>query len=335
MKILGLTQKNSGCGFHRVILPLAFMDDITAHVTNHPTEEVMAEKWDILLFNRISIFDDKFEVLKSNGYKIVLDMDDDWILPSNHVNFHDYQRLAPRIESNIKQADLVTCTNQRLYNRLKEFNSNVKIFPNALPYGEHQFTQTKQESEKVRIFWCGSVTHEPDLEILRNPFQRLLVHKDKIEMVIGGYNDANPYSKYIWFKMWQHYTLSNKLPNQLLKGLEPTEYMKLYEQADICVIPLENSEWHSAKSNLKILEAASKKIPVVVSCVEPYSIDTDAPVFWVKSQSDWFKHLNKLILNPELRKDYGEKIYQWAKDKYNFADINTRRRSAFTDLIKA
>lgn len=154
-------------------------------------------------------------------------------------------------------------------------------------------------------------------------------------MVIGGYSDINDLSKFIWFKMWQHFTLSNKLHNKILKGLEPIEYMKLYEEADIALIPLEQSDWHGSKSNLKILEAAAKKIPVVVSCVEPYSLDTDAPVFWVKKQSDWFNHLNKLILNKELRNEYGEKIYQWAKSKYNFSDINARRRTAFENLIKS
>lgn len=335
MKILGLTQRNSGCGYHRIILPLAFMEDITAHITNLPLESDMQKEWDILFYNRLSVFDDKLQVLKDKGMKIVLDMDDDWVLPANHINYGDYLTFKPRIENNIKQADLVTCTNQRLYNRLKELNDNVLIFPNALPYGQEQFTQDKIESDKVRIFWCGSATHEPDLEILRNPFKRLLPHKDKIQMVIGGYSEINEVSKFIWFKMWQHYTLSNKLPNEILKGLEPVEYMKLYEQADIAVIPLEKSDWHGSKSNLKILEAAAKKIPIVCSYVEPYCLDEDAPVFWVKNQSDWFNHLNKLILNPELRKEYGEKIYEWAKSKYNFADINAKRRTAFDNLVKA
>lgn len=335
MNILGLTNKNSGCGFHRVIMPMAFMNDIEGHITNIPPEEILAKHWDILLFNRISVMDNRFDDLKSKGTKIVMDIDDDWILPPNHISYYEYSNMAERIENNLRQADLVTCTNQRLFNRCKKFNDNVLIFENAIPYGEHQFTEDKIESDKVRIFWCGSVTHEPDLELLRNPFKRLLPHKDKIEMVIGGYSDNNELSKYIWFKMWQHFTLSNKLPNQILKGLDTTEYMKLYEQADIAVIPLEKSDWHGSKSNLKILEAAAKKIPVVCSYVEPYLHDVDAPVFWVKNQSDWFTHLNKLILNKDLRNEYGEKIYQWAKGKYNFADINARRRNAFADLIKA
>jgi len=70
MNILGLTQRNSGCGYHRIILPLAFMEDITAHITNLPLESDMQKHWDILFYNRLSVFDDKLQVVKDKGMKI-------------------------------------------------------------------------------------------------------------------------------------------------------------------------------------------------------------------------------------------------------------------------
>jgi hypothetical protein len=115
----------------------------------------------------------------------------------------------------------------------------------------------------------------------------------------------------------------------------PNNYMQLYEYGDIGLVPLEKSDWHGSKSNLKLLELASKKIPAIVSKVEPYSLDTDAPVLWVESQKDWFKHINFFINNPEQIKIYGEKIYQWAVKKYNIKDVNEIRRKAFADLINA
>jgi len=57
MKILGLSHPHSGCGFHRVVLPLGFMNDVSGFVTNIPTDDVLTQKWDILLFNRISQYD--------------------------------------------------------------------------------------------------------------------------------------------------------------------------------------------------------------------------------------------------------------------------------------
>ncbi len=333
MNILGLSQRHSGCGYHRVVLPLGFMDDVNATVTNMPTDE-MIDNNNILFYNRISVIDKNIHVLKDKGYKIIVDMDDDWILPANHLNANDYENLRPQIEENISRADLVTCTNERLYKKLKQLNPKVEIFPNALPYGYDQFTDTKKESDKVRIFWCGSITHEHDLALLKYPLRRLKMHKD-IEMVLGGFNSNNDYAKWIWFKMWNNFTSNNLLPNIILPSLDPTEYISMYENADICVIPLEDSDWHSCKSNLKILEAAVKKIPVVVSAVEPYINDKDAPVFWVEKQSDWFTHLNDLILNKNKRIEYGEKIHEWAKAKYNLLDVNRARRECFESIRNA
>jgi glycosyltransferase involved in cell wall biosynthesis len=108
--------------------------------------------------------------------------------------------------------------------------------------------------------------------------------------------------------------------------------MGMYSHADIMLVPLEDSEWHGCKSNLKLLEAACKKIPVICSDVEPYSND-DAPVLWVEKQSDWYKHMNFLINNPKECINLGNKLYEWAIKNYNFADINGRRKAAFENLI--
>jgi hypothetical protein len=111
--------------------------------------------------------------------------------------------------------------------------------------------------------------------------------------------------------------------------------MKMYEEADIMLIPLENTAWHSSKSNLKMLEAATKKVPVICSAVEPYINDKEAPVMWVRNQSDWYRHTKYLVKNKNAREDYGEKIYEWAKAKYDLLKVNENRRTAFADLIKA
>lgn len=336
MKILGIAHPNSGCGYHRIVLPLMFMENITGICTNKPSEEMLYEKWDVLFYNRVSMFDNNLEETKKQlECKIVVDMDDSWLLPTNHLNYHDYQHMNPQIENNLRVADAVTCTNEILANLIKPFNQNVHIIPNALPYGYHQFTNEKSEDEKIRIFWCGGITHEGDLELLKNPFRKLLIHKDKIKMVLGGYTETDELSKWLWDKMLSYFSNSMKLDYEILNGTTPDKYMNMYNNADIMVVPLLKSDWSACKSNLKLLEAATKGIPVICSKVEPYSIDTDAPVFWVEKQSDWFKHLNFLINNKNARIEYGEKIKEWAGRKYDFFSINNARRTTFENTCNA
>ncbi len=335
MKILGLGHRMSGVTFHRITLPLAYMNGVKGMVTDLPTIEMMNEGWDIVLFNRHCALDNDWNDVRGIGAKIVMDLDDDWILPPNHMNYEAYLEKKPVIENNLREADLITTTNETLAEKIYPFNKNVLIIPNALPYGHHQFTTEKKEDERVRIYWAGGCTHEHDLEILRNPLQRLTTFSDKIKMVIGGYTDSDPHSKYVWDRMFNSLTANKRLPYMKLSSLEPINYMQLYEYADIMLVPLEKSEWHSCKSNIKILEAATKKVPVICSNVEPYARDKDAPVFWVNSQKDWFVHLKDLILNPNKRIDYGEKLYEWAKENYDLIKVNEGRKAAFENLIKA
>ena len=336
MRVLGLSHPNSGCGYHRVVLPLITMPEVNGIITNYPNEEILAEKYDILLYNRVSQFDNNFDKVRTDlGCKIVVDMDDDWLLPSNHLNYYEYQEMNPRIEQNLRDADLVTCTHARLAERIYPLNKNVLILPNAIPFDVYQFTSEKVDDDKIRIFWCGGITHEGDLEILKNPVRRLMAHKDKIKMVIGGYNDENHLSKWLWDKMVSYFTNSKKLEHFILKGTTPDKYMSMYEQADIMLVPLLSSDWAAGKSNLKLLEAAVKGVPVICSAVEPYINDFDAPVLWVYNQSDWFKHLNFLINDKQARLEYGQKITEWAKRKYNLSEVNITRKAAFADLIKA
>jgi len=354
MNIIGLTNKNSGCGYHRILLPLGFMNDVKPYVTNVITEDRL-EGWDIMIYNRICQYDSNWdEFRRIMNCKIVLDLDDYWILPPNHINYWDYEKMRPRVENNIRMADMVTVTNRNLYDLVYPLNNNVHIFENAIPFGHNQFTEERREDDRVRIFWAGSVTHEQDIEILRNPIKKLSAHKDRIKMVLGGWQDSkfareqyaknelNDYAlagairtEEIWQRMFSAFTAGGSLPYAKLHGTGPNNYMQMYENADIMVIPLEDSPWHGCKSNLKILEAASKRIPCIVSNVAPYNLDSDCPVFWVNSQKDWFSHLNYLILNPKARADAGNKLYEWANAKYNIADINTRRRAAFENLCGA
>lgn len=335
MNIIGLTNQTSGCGYHRVILPLAFMQDIKGIVSNGIVEE-MGKDWNIILYNRVSIYDKDLDYLRELfNCKIVLDLDDYWRLPPNHVLYEQYENNSLRIESNIRNADLVTVTNKSIYDKVKLLTDRVMIFENALPFGENQFTPERREDARVRIFWAGSITHEQDLKILRNPITKIKVHADKIKMVIGGYNDSDEYTHLIWKRMFSAFTAGGSLPYMKLHNTSPISYMQMYENADIMLIPLEDSDWHACKSNLKILEAACKKIPCIVSNVAPYNQDKDCPVFWVNNQKDWFYHLNYLILNPTAREEAGNKLYEWAKEKYNLTDINQRRRSVFSDLCKA
>jgi hypothetical protein len=191
MRILVVTQKNSGVGYHRLMLPIYFMSKTYALFTDVLSEEALKEGYDIVLINRY-IYEEKveriIELREKYGFKLVVDIDDYWILDPWHILYRFYP--TQYIIEHIKIADLVTTTNELLYNELKQFNSNVEILPNALPYGKDQFIEDRTQSDLIRFVYTGSITHEKDIALLRNPLKRVAgtPFSKKSQFVLCGYN---------------------------------------------------------------------------------------------------------------------------------------------------
>jgi glycosyltransferase involved in cell wall biosynthesis len=333
MKILALTQKFSGCGYHRLMLPLSFMPKEYGKITDTITEEELAEqKYDIVFINRIWEKNDLIELRAKYGYKLVVDVDDYWVLNHDHLMFDGFNAsgFASKLIQHMRVADLVTCTHERLADAIYPHNNNVLVLPNAIPYGQSQFNGERVATDAVKLFWAGGITHEQDLKILQGPLKNV---DPNVQMVLGGFSDSNDTEKYYWGRMANYFTNNKKLPYTLFRGVEVFQYYDLFKYADIMLIPLIKNNFNKYKSNIKILEAAGKGIPVIVSAVHPYLGFPDDAVNYVKDREDWVKHINRLIYDKDLRDEQGAKLHDFCQRNYNFNEINEKRRNAFLSLI--
>lgn len=336
MRILVITQQNSGVGYHRLMLPIYYMQKDFAFFTDTINDEILAENYDLVVVNRYipsCHIDDLVAYREKYGFKLILDIDDFWHLDPWHILFDQYDPY-PIIE-HIKIADLVTCTNMTLRYEISQFNKNVHVLPNALPYGKDQFLDVHVPGDKIRIVYTGSITHEKDVALLRNPFKKVLGDKmlsDQLDFTLCGYDPANDYSKMVWGRMINDFTVGMKMNGGIKKALPIMEYMNFYNEADISVVPLVESKFNTMKSNLKVLEAATKKIPVIVSNVDPYK---GCPyTVKVENQTDWYKNIKKLATDAIYRKEIGEANYQWCADNFHLDKINKLREQIFESLCQ-
>jgi glycosyltransferase involved in cell wall biosynthesis len=358
LKILAITDKDSGCGYHRVTMPVAAMalpkeDHL---ITNCYEEEFIAKGWDIIFYNRFIPelpIEQLLEYKKKYGFKIVVDIDDYWKIDPHHIMHDDYKDgLMAVTINNIVEADMVTTTHERLAEVISILNKNVHVLPNAIAYGEGFCDDSKWEDEKVRLIYAASIFHQGDVALLRGPMKK--VHSDsqlrnKIKMVMCGLHDKECYSEFVWKDMqaWERdninksaaiwhamindYTCALKIRPVIERSKSVYDYMQFYKLGDIGLIPLRDTGFNAMKSNLKILECAAKKIPVIVSDVHPYK---DFPhTLKVNNQGDWYKHIKYLVDNPEARKDQGEKLYEYCKQNFDLRAIAKQRKQLFETLI--
>lgn len=326
MKILA-QYDHSGPKFHRVLMPLHMMPGIDFAITGKLTDDQL-KGVDILFVNRMCTgvsLNNLLNAKKAYGFKLIVDMDDHWILDPSHLLYHQYQQMntSDIIAAYIKEADAVIVTNERLYTEVFRLNNNVHILPNAIPKYD-QFLFKKQPDKKTRLFWAGGVTHAKDLELLRNPVRRIS-QDSRVKFVLGGYSAKQPE----FLKMASAFTNGGKACHELLEALPVNQYYAAYSKCDISLIPLVDNTFNQYKSNLKILEAANIEAPVVVSYCHPYIGFPEKYVNYVINQKYWYKCVMWLLDNPEAAREQGHYLSTYCDQLYNFNDINKHRLEIF------
>jgi glycosyltransferase involved in cell wall biosynthesis len=126
-----------------------------------------------------------------------------------------------------------------------------------------------------------------------------------------------------------------------------TSYAKNYSKFDISLAPIKNHIFNRMKSQLKVIEAGFYKKALIASNVGPYTIDlkhalkngqfTDGNALLVNennNHSDWAKNIKKLVENPNMITDLGERLYESVSVKYNLNFVTAERASFYKSLIK-
>ena len=117
------------------------------------------------------------------------------------------------------------------------------------------------------------------------------------------------------------------------------EYAFNYNYFDISLSPLIENDFNYNKSQLKVIEAGFHKKAIIASEFGPYTIDLKnsmenglfndkgnallAPQR--KDHKLWGYYMKKLITNPNMVSDLGEKLYETVKDKYSLKNVSKNR----------
>jgi glycosyltransferase involved in cell wall biosynthesis/tetratricopeptide (TPR) repeat protein len=112
-------------------------------------------------------------------------------------------------------------------------------------------------------------------------------------------------------------------------------YWSYLGASDINLAVLHDDALTACKSELKWFEAGAFCIPSVVSRTTNYLdvIDDGKDGFIVAGEEQWYQALNKLIENPDLRKQVGLKVNQRVKDEYSVAALATNIDEIMQDCI--
>ena len=339
MNVLGVTRQNSAVGYHRIMLPLHYMKReglIPGHVrlTDQLNDEAFkGHQFDIVLMNRYAEGHDLehiMELRQRYGFRLLVDADDYWYLDPWHILFSVYP--TQKVIDHLQAADLVTCTNQLLADAIRDELGvqNLHILPNGLPFDDDQFIDIRSDqTDRTRFVYVGGNTHLHDIKAISGAMKKVQsnsLFRDEASITLCGFQDHE-----VWHRMAVYLKGGYSGNFAIQNGLPISQYMNLYNDADVALAPLVDSKFNRMKSNLKALEAAAKRIPLIASDVAPYQ-DSDYILTAVNS-AEWSIYMRDMIQNPNYRQWLGEQIGKECRERFDIRDINKKRAEAYKSLI--
>jgi glycosyltransferase involved in cell wall biosynthesis len=229
-------------------------------------------------------------------------------------------------------ADIVTCSTDHLASKVKEFNTNTITFPNALDLTGEQWNLPKQKGDKLRIGWVGGISHLEDLKCVGDSVKRFCEDFDAEFYMCGYHSDAIE-----WHQCEKAITgvgLEHR-PSwfKTVLGTRADLYGQSYALFDFCIAPLREDNFNQYKSELKIVEAAAYKLPIICSNVKPYNFHwgNEGILLCPNTFDDWYEHLNYMKENTAER---GQSNFEYCNEHHNLKTINEQRFNMLVELCK-
>jgi len=255
----------------------------------------------VLWFNRLFKHGiDRVRELKKKGFKVVMDLDDHFCLDPDHYLYEAWNRTrtTERLVEMLQQADVVLTTNDVLADQIRKVvRVEVVIAPNALPFDTGQFTLSSDRESSTRFVYIAGPSHIHDV--------KLLDLQD--DLTTAGITKVGvPYK--------------DPLPS--------LRYMDLYDGHRAALAPLLENSFNVCKSNLKLLEAGAKGLPLFASRVHPYFNWKDSTVIrYLSTSESWSERLKKY--SDSHLADIGRATAEHVRKHYQLRDSNAIRKQVF------
>jgi len=221
---------------------------------------------------------------------------------------------------------------------------------------DQSFNKLLPIKDKIQYVLCGFDTRGTVTEINSKTGEHnkrnILPHETvwaKYESIFTQNHSiiSEEYKKYLLDYTQDDYVNENNESYLRVWTKPVNSYARNYSKFDVSLAPIKNHMFNRMKSQLKVIESGFYKKALIASNVGPYTIDlkhalhqgqfTDGNALLVNennNHSDWAKNIKKLVDNPSMIVDLGERLYETVKDKYDLNQVTKTRSEFYKSLIK-
>ncbi len=334
---LSSEEQTNACPTIRILSPFSQLSDqirlispVYFHDKKFALKKDQFYMTEVVLIQRLTFLKD-YPILKLRGpsQKIIYDIDDLLIrLPSFHPSFNELNKMKERILDNIKYADVVTVSTERLKENLQSLNKNIIVVPNYIDpdiWLKPDTTKNHDQYNRTVIAFVGTPTHYKDLEIVIPAIKRLCKeYKDRIVFRFFG-----------CFPKELEGLEGVEFVSGLIKNYREFAFFLKKQHIDIALAPLYPDEFNECKSNIKFLEYSICQIPGIYSRLTPYAEsirDGETGILCNQNHEDWYQSIKTLIENTSLRRSIAENAY---RDVLNRFILDREKASQWLQIIES
>ena len=261
---------------------------------------------------------------KNLNKKILFDIDD-LVIDTKYTNIIPFLKTLTqkkkelyddgikRIGKTLKLCQGAITTTEALAKELKHYVPTVFINHNVASEEMWNLSQealkkkTKNDDNIIIGYFSGSISHIPDIEMIKPALQKILKEFNNVQLLLLGelklpdfLTEFSTQIKYEKFKNWK-------------------ELPEIIANVDINLAPIEINIFNEAKSENKWVEAALVKIPTIASNYGEFKnvIKHNETGILCSNINDWYISLKTLIKNESLRQYIGNNAYNFCKYEYN------------------
>ena len=277
---------------------------------------------------------------KANYYnkRVFYDIDD-LVIDKKYTDKIEYVQKMPteekaqyddgvkRMGETMKLCDYCITTTSALAGELEKYGKEVYINKNVASEEMVKLSLaavrrvSKNPEEIIIGYLSGSITHNPDLELVKPALVKILDEFPQVKLCIMGHLDLPEELRRFENRVIRKPFMDWRGLPEVIAGL------------DINLAPIEETLFNAAKSENKWTEAALCKVVTAASdfgAFQDVIKDGETGVL-CKNGEEWYQKLKNLVVDADLRRKIGEKAYAKAMKEY----VTTYTGRGLTEFIKS
>jgi glycosyltransferase involved in cell wall biosynthesis len=251
-------------------------------------------------------------LLRRAARQLIFDFDDAIFLRDSYSpkGLHSSRRLQ-RFAATVETADVVVAGNTYLREQAARWNSadRIRVIPTCVDPASYQLAQHHRARENVELVWIGSASTLRGLDAIRPVLENLGVSCPGLHLKLVCDR----------FLSFEH------LPVVCCLWSEKTEAAAL-AAADIGISWIPDDLWSQGKCGLKVLQYMAAGLPVIANPVGVQNefVRHGETGFLVQTPAQWRAAVDRLALDPELRRRMGRAARRHVETAYSVAAGATR-----------